>query len=348
MHGDGRRADRRQWSRGWRGAGVAPAVPEWVRDVRSGALGPFDYHAQVAVAAEHAGFDGVVVPYDLDGEESWVLASVLTGETRHVAINLEFPLGVTTPVYAAKMAATYQRISGDRLAWKLAIETDPAQARAQGDVLDPARRYERAEEFLVAARGVWSSPDFSFDGAHYQVYKGGFAGPLTGHPFPRVFSSGTSGDALAFAAKHADVHVFTLSDGPGLPPQVATLGALAAAAGRQVAVGLRLPVIVREDDDEAWARAARLRGQLPGTPGGAPVERRADGRWSGFGQLGYDVATGLVGGYEAVAAQLRQLAAAGVGMFELDGNPHLEEAYRLGEHLLYRTDPAGAAARQGS
>lgn len=351
VHGDGRRADRQEWSRGWHGAGVAPAVPGWVRDVRTGALDPFDYHAQVAVAAEHGGFDGIAVPYDIGGEESWVLASVLVGQTRHVAIHLEFPLGVTTPVYAAKMSATFQRISGDRLGWKLAIDTDPARARAQGDFLDPARRYQRAEEFITAARGVWSQQEFSFDGVHYQVYKGGFTGPLAGHRFPRVFSSGTSKEALAFAAKHADVHLFTLGEAPEVPPEAATLTSLASAAGRRVTIGLRLPIIAREDDDEAWARADRLLSQLPSAPpaSSSPLaERRDDSLWTGFGRLGYDAGVGLVGGYETVASRLRQLAASGVGLFELDANPHVEEAYRLGEHFLYRIDPAAAVSARGA
>jgi len=334
VSGDGRRGGRQGWSRGGWHQAAAPSLPGWVHDVRGEAFTPFDHHVQAALAAEHGGFDAVVLPYEPGGEESWVLASVLSRETRHVGLIAEFPLGAMTPVYAAKMAATYQRVSGHRLGWKLALDVDPAIARSQGDFLDVSVRYGRAQEFLTAARGVWAEQGYSFDGDHYHVYESGFPAPLSGHPFPRVVTSGTSPEALGLGARHGDLHLLPFDD--ALAGHRDALRQHAASHGRRVLIGLEVPVIAREDTEEAWARARRLFGQLPQAAEiGSPDHYRLDEhRWSGFGALGLATTIGLVGSYEEVAQRLGQLVAEGIDVVVLDGNPHVEEAYRMGEHLL--------------
>ena len=43
-----------------------------------------------------------------------------------------------------------------------------------------------------------------------------------------------------------------------------------------------------------------------------------------------------MGGYDAVETKIREFAALGISMFFINGYPHLEEIYRLGEHILPR------------
>ena len=216
----------------------------------------------------------------------------------------------------------------------MALDVDPAIARSQGDFLDVTLRYQRADEFLTAARGVWSEQGYSFDGQHYHVFESGFPSPLSGHPFPRVVTSGISAEALDLGARQADVHLLPFDD--ALAGHRDGLGRLGSQYGRRVLVGLEVPVIAREDPEEAWARAARLFGQLPHAAGiGRPEHYRLDEhRWAGFGVLGLGAPIGLVGSYDEVAQRLRELFDDGVDVFVLDGNPHVEEAYRLGQHLL--------------
>ncbi|MNR18166.1 Alkanesulfonate monooxygenase [compost metagenome] len=42
----------------------------------------------------------------------------------------------------------------------------------------------------------------------------------------------------------------------------------------------------------------------------------------------------MVGSYENVVARIREYNQLGIDLFFLAGYPHLEEAYRLGEHIL--------------
>lgn len=267
-----------------------PVLPDFVTDVRPDRSEPA---GPAGRAAELAGLSGALVPFDPEGQESLVLAAGVLRDSRHLRVIAEFHPEIATPVYVAKLSASLQRFSADRLGWRLAVDLDPAIARAQGDFLTGADRYARAEEFLTVAKGVWQG-DFEYRGRFYQVAGGGFAAPLSGRAFPTVYLGGTSPEALELSARHADVHVFSPRD------DLETLTARLPG----VAYGLRLPVLAREDDDEALAAARR----------------------TGF--------TGLTGSYAAVAAAIGEYADQGVSEFFLEAGRRPQETYRLGEHLL--------------
>jgi alkanesulfonate monooxygenase len=241
-----------------------PVLPSFVTDVRPA---PYD---GLSRAADLAGLTGLFVPFDPDGAESLVTAAGLLRNSRHLRVVAEFHPGIATPVYAAKFAASVQRFSHDRLGWQLAVDLDRSTARAQGDFLEGPDRYARAEEFLTIAKGVWNEADFTYEGRFYEVLGGGLGFPLSSGAFPRVHLTGTSPEALALSARHADVHIFDVGD--DLETAIAQLPG--------VAYALRLPVT------------------------------------------------------DALGETILEYADRGVTEFFLEAASPLEEAYRLGEHLL--------------
>ncbi|NEW27168.1 LLM class flavin-dependent oxidoreductase [Nocardia cyriacigeorgica] len=345
--GDGRRARPELRHRGGFGAQRPPSP---ATDPRPGRYGPFDDLAQIIDAAELAGLDGVLAPYDPFGEESWIVAGGALRGTRYATVVVEFDPAFGTPVYAAKMSATLQRISRGRLAWRLVVDTDDDAAAARGDTVAGADRYARAAEFLTVARGVWNADPvpgagfegtgFAFEGRFYDVVDGGFRGILSGLPFPLVHLTGDSAAALDLSARHGDVHVFTESP-EGATAAVGALRERAAAAGRTVRAAVEVPVVARQTEQEAWARVRRQWQELGHDAGAAHTLDLGDGRWAGFTHLGYPQPIGLVGSYEQVAARLREYTAAGIDTVVLSGHPHIEEVHRAGEHLLHLADPAG-------
>lgn len=54
----------------------------------------------------------------------------------------------------------------------------------------------------------------------------------------------------------------------------------------------------------------------------------------GFGYIGIPLGVALVSSYIQIVARVREYNALGVELFFLAGYPHLEEIYRLGEHVL--------------
>ncbi|GAB2855986.1 hypothetical protein GCM10022221_64500 [Actinocorallia aurea] len=259
-----------------------PALPGFVTDVRPARRDPI---GRAARAADLAGLAGLVVPFDPEGVESLVSAAGALRATRHARVAAEFHPAVTTPVYAAKLSASLQRFSAGRLDWKIAVDLDRGVARAQGDFLEGPARYRRAAEFLTIAKGVWTASSFDFDGEFHQVRAGGLrfpaypSGPVSGSsehaaspgsagpgPFPRVYLSGSSPEALRLSAEHADVHVLDTADQeiPDLPGvalglrlRLSDIDALAATVREQAARGVGVFLI----DAEPLPDAAYLLGE---------------------------------------------------------------------------------------
>ncbi len=153
----------------------------------------------------------------------------------------------------------------------------------------------------------------------------------------------------------------------GEPPaqvaeKIADVREKAAKNGRTLKFGLRLHVIVRETDEEAWAAADDLikyvdddavakaqqafkRSDSEGqrrmaelTQWGGSRTREAlevsPNLWAGVGLVRGGAGTALVGSPETVAARIKEYADLGIDNFVLSGYPHLEEAYRVAELLF--------------
>ena len=281
----------------------APArLPGFITDIRP-RPGIREQRA-TARAAQLTGLDGVCVPFDPDGLESLVVAGGLLRESSTLQVTAEFHPAVANPVYAAKLTASAQRYAANRLSWRLAIDLDPAVARAHGDFLGAGDRYARAAEFLTVAKGVWAAhnssggnPDrrYDFEGRFYQVLGGGFPTSRSNPQFPQVYLSGTSDAALALSEAHADVHVYAPGEDRAALP-----------AG--VRAGITVPVVVREDDAEA-----------------ALAAQRAD----------YDALPGLIAGaYERVADALAEYTAQGISEFFIQTPDPVADGYLFGQHVL--------------
>jgi alkanesulfonate monooxygenase len=63
--------------------------------------------------------------------------------------------------------------------------------------------------------------------------------------------------------------------------------------------------------------------------------------WAGFGLVRPGAGTALVGSHAEVADRIAEYHALGVDHFILSGQPHLEEAYRVGENVLPRLHARG-------
>ena len=136
--------------------------------------------------------------------------------------------------------------------------------------------------------------------------------------------------------------------------------------GRTLEFGIRLHVIVRETEGEAWRAAAELVSELDETTVAAAQAKfaqmdsvgqrrmaelnrgrfnRANVRegleiapnlWAGVGLVRGGAGTALVGNPEQVAERIQEYAALGLEYFILSGYPHLEEAHRFAELVFPR------------
>ncbi|ATE59178.1 LLM class flavin-dependent oxidoreductase [Thauera sinica] len=333
VSGDSRFGNAARTRRGERSAGARSPFTAGVSDPRGDRFNYFDYLHQVARAAELAGFDGIQIPDDPVGDESWIVAGYVARSTRRLKLLTEFAASRGSAVYAAKNAVSYQRFTGGRFAWQLHAGGGERERRRYGDFVADADVYPRIEEFITVARGVLTQHPYSFKGRFFEVLDGGFQGPLANRPVPQVYLSGNHPEAYEAAAKHADVHVFDARPLEELAAEIGALREAARAAGRELSFGLRIDVLARETEKEAFFDAQREweQSRLPARFRDPLV---APNFWEGFATERTGAAAALVGDYAQVARRLAEYAEAGIGSFVLAASPHFEEAYRAGEYLL--------------
>src|SRR5471032_3072872 len=108
----------------------------------------YDYLKQVAVAADTLGYDGVLLPTRRSCEDAWVTASSLIGVTQRLKFLVAVRPGLTAPSLAARMAATFDRLSGGRLLVNVVTGGDPVELDGDGLFETHTERYEITDEFL--------------------------------------------------------------------------------------------------------------------------------------------------------------------------------------------------------
>src|SRR5476649_2685102 len=69
------------------------------------------YLSQIARAADELGYFGVLLPTGKSCEDSWVVASAMIPLTKRLRFLVAVRPGLQTPAAAARMAATFDRLS---------------------------------------------------------------------------------------------------------------------------------------------------------------------------------------------------------------------------------------------
>ena len=323
----------------------------------------FDYLKQVAVAADTLGYEGVLIPTGRSCEDPWVVASSLLPVTKTLKFLVAVRPGLHQPSLAARMAATFDRLSGGRLLINLVTGGDQAELEGDGVSLNHAERYEQSAEFIRIWREIIArshdGESFDFEGKHLSVKGAKLLYPPVQKPYPPVYFGGSSPAAHDLAAEQVDAYL-TWGEPPAeVAKKIADVRERAAKHGRTVKFGIRLHVIVRETDDEAWRAAESLISRLDDDTviraqaafarmdsegqrrmaalhGGGKKRSRADleispNLWAGVGLVRGGAGTALVGDAKTVAARIQEYAALGIDTFVFSGYPHLEEAYRFAE-----------------
>ena len=321
-----------------------------------------DYIAEVARAAEISGFQGGLIPSFPMTDEPWAISSFLARETSTFRFMIAFQPGFLNPVVAARMTASLQRATGGRALYNVITGGGGPAQLWWGDVAPHDDRYARTTEFLDVLRGVWSGNSFSYQGKFYQVENAALPAQLLGQDFPEIYFSGSSDAALASASAHADYYLSWLEPFDQLRDKFDRVKERTAALGRKIKCAVRVDIIARRTEEEAWREvqrgfenlddAARERykrfAQQTGDSVGASRQRSNAPKelndyrdfiihpnvWSGLSLLRGGQTQGIVGSYEQVAERLDDLVRLGADAFILASTPHLEEAYRVGEEVL--------------
>ncbi|QBE65594.1 FMNH2-dependent alkanesulfonate monooxygenase [Pseudoduganella lutea] len=318
-----------------------------------------DYLRQVAVAADTLGYDGVLLPTGRSCEDAWVVASSLIHATKNLKFLVAIRPGLSTPGLAVRMAATFDRLSNGRLLINVVTGGDPTELAADGLTANHAERYEISDEFIRIWRGALSGEGgdagFDFEGKHLQVKGAKTLYPAVQKPYPPLYFGGSSEAAHELAAEQMDVYLTWGEPPAAVAEKIADIRRRASEHGRTVKFGIRLHVIVRETNEEAWQAADKLishldddviaKAQASFARMDSEGQRRmaalhggqrdklevSPNLWAGVGLVRGGAGTALVGDAETVAARIREYQDLGIETFIFSGYPHLEESYRFAE-----------------
>ncbi|MFD8597354.1 LLM class flavin-dependent oxidoreductase [Kitasatospora sp. NPDC059646] len=318
------------------------------------------YLAQVAAAAEQAGFLSLLAPVGLGCVDPWILGAALARHTSRIGFLIAFRAGLASPTLIAQQADTFRRFAGGRLRLNVVTGGDPAEQRAYGDHLGHDERYARTDELMGVLRELLDGKRVDQHGAHLHLEDARLVDPAVEHPVPLYFG-GASPAAEQVAARRADVQLLWGEPPAAIAERIGRLRALAAAHGRTLRYGLRVHVISRDTAEQAWAEADRILAGIDPEAVRASQARFAamdstgqarmaalhghgtaadlvvaPNLWAGIGLVREGAGTALVGSHDEVAARLAEYHALGVEEFVLSGYPHLEEAYRVGEEVVPR------------
>ena len=323
----------------------------------------FDYVKQVAIAVDTLGYDGVLIPTGRSCEDPFVVASSLIGVTQKLKFLVALRPGLLQPALAARIASTSDRFSNGRVAFNLVAGGDKDELEGDGLFQDSDERYETASEFVDLWKEIleasYEKKLVNFDGKYYKTKNAKLLYPPVQRPHPALFFGGSSQKAHELAAQKVDLYITWGETPKAVKAKIEDVKEKALKYGRTLKFGIRLHVIVRDREEEAWSAAEKLISKLDDekinasqtalqkldsegqrlmtalTSGGKTRTREeleiSPNLWAGIGLVRGGCATALVGSAEIVAQRIQEYVDLGIDTFVFSGYPHLEESFRFAE-----------------
>jgi alkanesulfonate monooxygenase len=315
------------------------------------------YIRDFAQAAEAGGFDRLLVGYFSDAPDGFLVAASAASHTDRIGFLVAHRPGFIAPTLAARKFATLDQITGGRAAIHVISGGDDVDQHRDGDWLDKDERYARTDEYVDILKRIWTeSGPVSHTGRYYRFENASTAVRCFQQPRIPIYFGGASDAAISVAGKHADVYALWGETHDQVRELTARVHAAAAQHGRSVRFSLSLRPILAPTEDEAWARADRIKQRIielrakaglgardPSNEGSrrllaaAAQGERLDKRlWTGAALLtgARGNTTSLVGTPHQVAEALLDYYDLGVTTFLIRGFDPLDDTIDYGRDLL--------------
>lgn len=315
------------------------------------------HYAKVATAAEQAGFDYVLIPTSQDCWDAWITASFLAAQTTRIKMLVAIKPGYIHPYAHAKMVGAFDAFTKGRLYLNLIAGLSAGDAKSEGQPESKEIRYEQLEEEVTLIKKLVSERNVTFNGKYYQVNAPVVSPLATQKPHPPFFLGGGSEQALEISAAHSSTHLFWGDEPEKIKGQIIDIRNRAAVHNREsdINFAMRLQIIVRDSESEAWEAAEQL---VAGTEERAKqhterlksfdsaannrqveLAKKQDQKfgqclWSGISAVRPGAGTAVVGNPKQVYEQLMAFIEVGCSGFCLSGYPHHEEASRFGKLVM--------------
>jgi alkanesulfonate monooxygenase len=268
--------------------------------------------------------------------------------------------GFVAPTLFARKVATFDQLTGGRIAIHVITGKTDAEQQGDGDFSPKAERYERAQEYLHLVKRTWSeTAPFDFDGRFYKV-RGAHSDvhPLQ-KPHPMIMFGGASEGALAMGAAECDVFAIYAEPRATTAERMRDFRGRAAAHGRSIGFNMSVRPIIAQTEGAAWDKAHKILEGMTGKLGWsrqegsrAPVDN-AGKRQFDFALekdvhderlwMGITKATGALGNTSCLVGTPEQVADAvlayyrlGISSFLMRGFDPVGDTREFGRELIPR------------
>jgi alkanesulfonate monooxygenase len=203
--------------------------------------------ADVARWSEKQKCKGMLVYTDNSLVDAWLVSQIIVENTSTLC-----PLVAVQPVYmhpyaVAKMVASFAHLHGRRVYLNMVAGGFKNDLIALNDTTAHDRRYDRLVEYTTIVKSLLASPrPVSFAGEFYTVTNLRMTPPVPGEILPGVFISGSSAAGLS-AARAIGATAIEYPKPADQCDENSGKGELER--------GIRIGIITREDEREAWAIA---------------------------------------------------------------------------------------------
>jgi len=310
---------------------------------------------RVADAAEAAGFEYLLIPVNMTCWEAWIAGAFLAARTSTIKPLIAARPGYINPVLLAKMISTFDQMSDGRICINLIAGANESEVEGEGIRYAKEERYALMDEEVRILKALWTTRGpLDFDGRFHKLTKAQIRPRPRQQPYPRFYLGGGSREAWEMSAKHSDVHLFWGDTPQRIAENIAEIRKMASAHGRAetIGFGMRLQIICREREADAWNAAETLVKDVSEHRTNAMKTLSAQSRseanlrvqavareygdlitphlWTGITRVRTGAGIAVVGNPEQCAATLQQFIDVGCHSFCLSGYLHDEEAERFG------------------
>jgi alkanesulfonate monooxygenase len=314
-----------------------------------------DLFDKVTAAAEAAGFEYMLVPVQTACWEAWISSAMMVARSKSIRMLVAARPSYINPVLLAKMIAAFDQLSGGRICINLIAGQSEAENASEGIKWAKEERYEIMDEEVTLLKLLWTEPSVTFDGKFYKLDRAQIRPRPLQKPYPRFYLGGGSRQAWEISAKHSDVHLFWGDTYDRVRANMAEIRGMAARHGREdkIGFGMRLQIVCRETETEAWqfahelvshaseAQRAFVRERFATSEANRRVrELAAEGEviernlFTGITKVRPGAGIAVVGTPEQCAATLQDYIDLGCHSFCLSGYLHDEEAERFGKWVM--------------
>jgi len=276
---------------------------------------------RVTLAAERAGFEYMLVPVQTACWEAWIASAMMVARSSNIKM--------------------------------LIAGASDTEAAAEGIPFGKEERYDVMDEEVTILKSLWTAKGkIDFDGRYYQLKQAQILPPIRQPSYPKIYLGGGSQRAWEISAKHADVHLFWGDTPQRIEAQILEIRKMAEQCDRrsEIGFGMRLQMICRENEEDAWdaarslvagasdAHKAMVKNLFEVSVANQRMQELSkieDGMlgpnlWSGITQVRPGAGVAVVGNPQQCAATLQQFIDVGCHSFCLSGYLHDTEAERFG------------------